>query len=151
VHVIFELNHATLPVYQAGGMGLQIWSSETNLAYMTHPLQGILRYQDEVIKYTMTQKISNGVIKFEVKNGQSTTWGTGTWGKGAFYLQVSTSLSAFPNYSPETSVKFSKVSFAKHRVKKFALKESRTYGPNGVLLTRDTTERIVHELPATTP
>ncbi len=147
VHVIFELNHATLPVYQAGGMGLQIWSSETNLAHMTHPRQGVLQTQDEVIRYTMTQKVSNGVIKFEVKNGQSTTWGTGTWGIGGFSLQVPTSQTAVPNYSPETSVKFSKVSFAKHRVKKFALKEARTYGPNGILLTTDTTERIVHELP----
>jgi hypothetical protein len=151
VHVLFELNHATLPNYQAGGMGLQIWSSETNLAYMTHPIQGVLNHQDEVIRYTMTQKISNGVIKFEVKNGSSTTWGTGTWGKGGFYLQVPTSQTAVPNYSPETSVKFSKIAFAKHRVKKFALKASRTYGPNGALISQDNTERIVHQLTEATP
>ena len=151
VHAIFEINHATLPNYQAGGMGLQIWSSGTNLAQMTHPRKGVLSTQDEVIKFTMSQKISNGVIKFEVKNGSSTTWGTGTWGIGGFYLQVSSAQDALPYYSPEASVKFSKVAFAKHRVKKFAMKESRTYGPNGTLLTRDTTERIVHQLPESTP
>jgi hypothetical protein len=145
VHALFELNHATLPNYQAGGMGLQIWSSETNLAYMQHPLQGALHHQNEVITYTMTQKVSNGVIRFEVKNGNSSTWGN-NWGIGGFYLQVPTSQTAVANYSPETSVKFSKVSFAKHRVKKFALKESRLYGPNGNLISKDSTERIVHQL-----
>jgi len=145
VHAIFEINHSTLPNYQAGGMALQIWSSGTNLAYMVHPQQGTLHHQDEVITYKMTMRVSNGVIKFEIKDGDSTTWGT-NWGIGGFERQVSTSQTALVNYSPLTSVKFSKVAFAKHRVKKFALKESRTYGPNGVLLTRDTTERIVHQL-----
>ena len=145
VHAIFEINHATLPVTQAGGMGLQIWSSETNLSYMTHPLQGVLSTEGEVIRYTMSQRISNGVITFEVKNGSSTTWGN-NWGVGGFYLKASTSQDSLPNYSPEASVKFSKVGFAKHRVKKFALKEVRKYGPNGSLISRDTTERIVHEL-----
>lgn len=151
VHAIFEINHATLPNYQAGGMGLQIWSSGTNLAHMTHPLSGVLSTEDEVIRFTMSQRISNGVIKFEVKNGSGTTWTTGTWGIGGFNLQVSTSQDSLPNYTPEASVKFSKVGFAKHRVKKFALKEVRKYGPNGNLLSTDTTERIVHELSETTP
>jgi hypothetical protein len=144
VHVIFELNHSTLPSYQAGGMGLQIWSSETNLAYMTHTLKDTLYHENEVIKYTMTQRVSNGVITFEVKNGTGLTWPL--FGNGGFSLKVSTSQDSIPNYSPETSVKFSKVGFAKHRVKKFALKESRSYGPNGSLISRDTTERVVHEL-----
>ena len=151
VHAIFELNHATLPDYQAGGMGLQIWSGDTNLAHMVHPRTGVLQTENEVIRYKMTMRISNGVIKFEVKDGQSTTWGTGTWGTGGFYRQVSTSQTALYNYSPATSAKFSKVAFAKHRVQKFALKESRIYGPSGVLLSRDTTERIVHQLPAVVP
>lgn len=148
VHSIFEINHATLPAYQAGGMGLQIWSGDTNLAHMVHPRTGTLQTENEVIRFKMTMRVSNGVIRFEVKDGESTTWGTGTWGTGGFYRQVSTSQTALYNYSPATSVKFSKVAFAKHRVKKFALKESRLYGPSGLLISRDTTERIVHQLPA---
>lgn len=149
VHVIFELNHSTLPTYQAGGLGLQIWSSETNLAYMTHAIKGVLQHENEVIKYTMTQRISNGVITFEVKNGSGTTWPL--FGTGGFALKVSTSQESIPNYSPDTSAKFSKVGFAKHRVQKFSLKESRIYGPNGSLISRDATERVVHELPTITP
>jgi hypothetical protein len=148
VHAIFEVNHATLPSYQAGGMSLQIWSSGSNLDYLVHPLEGTLHHENEVIRYKMTMKVSNGQIRFEIKNGSSTTWGN-NWGIGGFYKTVSTSQTALPNYSPATSAKFSKVAFAKHRVQKFALKASRTYGPNGTLISEDTTERIVHELPAT--
>jgi hypothetical protein len=150
VHALFELNHATLPVYQAGGMSMQIWSSETNLDYWVHPLQGALRIENEVIRYKMTMKVSNGQIRFEVKNGQSSTWGN-NWGIGGFYRIVPTSQTAFTLYSPETSVKFSRVAFAKHRVKKFSLKASRVYGPNGQLISEDNTERVVHELTAETP
>jgi hypothetical protein len=150
VHCVFELNHSTLPTYQAGGMAMQIWSSDTNLDYWVHPLQGVLQHENEVIRYKMTMKVSNGQIRFEIKNGQSTTWGN-NWGIGGFYRNVSTNQTAFSLYSPETSVKFSKVVFAGHRVKKFALKASRKYGPNGNLISEDTTERIVHELPAATP
>ncbi len=145
VHAIFEINHATLPDYQAGGMSLQIWSSDTNLEYMVHPYKGTLYNNNEVITYTMTMRIGDGRIRFEVKDGESTTWG-GNWGIGGFYRTVPTAQSSLPYYSPETSVKFSKVGFAKHRVRKFALKESRTYDAAGNLISRDTTERIVHQL-----
>lgn len=145
VHAILEMNHATLPDYQAGGMSLQIWSSGTNLDYMVHPHKDKLHVQDEVLTYTMTMKISDGTVRFEVKNGTASSWGN--YGIGGFWRTVTTSQSEFTQYSPATSVKFSKVGYAKHRVKKFYMKESRTYDANGNLLSRDTTDRIVHELP----
>lgn len=145
VHSLFELNHATLPNYQAGGMSLQIWSSGSNLHYMVHPKTGTLHHENEIITYKMTMKVSNGVIRFEIKDGDSQTWDT-NWGIGGFWRSVPTAQTSLPLYSPETSVKFSRVGYAAHCVKKFSMKESRTYDAQGQLLTRDTTERIVHEL-----
>lgn len=144
VHAILEMNHATLPDYQAGGMSLQIWSSGTNLHYMVHPHKDKLHVENEVLTYTMTMKIKDGLIRFEVKNGTASSWGA--YGIGGFYRTVTTPQTEFTQYSPETSVKFSRVGYAKHRVKKFFLKESRTYDANGNLISRDTTDRIVHEL-----
>lgn len=146
VHSILEMNHSTLPEYYAGGMSLQIWSSGTNLHYMVHPHKDKLRIENEVLTYTMTMKIVDGNIRFEVKNGTASSWGR--YGIGGFHRTVTYPNSEFTQYSPETSVKFSKVSYAKHRVKKFFMKESRTYDADGQLISTDTTDRIVHELPA---
>jgi hypothetical protein len=150
VHALFELNHSTLPDYQAGGMALQIWSSGSNLHYMVHPKKGTLDCENEVITYKMTMKVTGGVIRFEIKDGDSCTWGT-DWGIGGFWRQVPTAQTSLPLYSPETSAKFSRVGFAKHCVKKFYMKESRTYDALGQLITRDTTERVVHDLSAEPP
>ncbi len=144
VHAMFEMNHATLPDYQAGGMSLQIWSSDVNLDYMVHPKKGTLATEGEVITYKMTMKIEDGNITFEVKDGSSDTWGN--FGIGYFKAIVSTDQTSLPYYSPDTSAANSKIGYAKNRVKKFSLKESRTYNAAGQLLQRDTTERIVHQL-----
>ncbi len=143
VHCIFEMNHSTLPDYTAGGMGLQIWSSDTNLTYMVHPKTGPLRTPDEVITYSMTMTLTGGDIVFEVKNGSSpNTWGV--FGIGYFKTSVSTSQTAFTLYSPDVSVKNSKVGFGENRVKKFVLKQVRYYSQSGLIST-DTTQRVVYE------
>jgi hypothetical protein len=111
---------------------------------MVHPHKGTLHHENEVITYTMTMKITNGLIRFEVKNGTSSSWPA--YGIGGFHRTVTTPQSEFTQYNPENSVKYSKVGFAKHRVKKYFLKESRTYDANGQLLSTDTTDRVVHEL-----
>jgi hypothetical protein len=110
----------------------------------TGPSSGVLSTQDEVITYTMRMRLTGGNIEFEVINGNSTTWGT-FGGQGWLRASVGTDQTGFPLYSPDVSVKNSKVTFARHRVKKFALKEVRYYSNNGTLLGTDTTERIVHQ------
>ncbi len=144
VHAVFELNHATLPDYQAGGMELQVWSSDLNLNYRESPKTGTLHVQNEVIKYTMSMKISGCSIEFEVKDGSSTTWGN-FGSQGYLKVAVPTCQTSLWKYSSATSVANSKVGFAKHRVKKFFLKEVRYYNTNGLVAT-DTTDRVVHEL-----
>ncbi len=145
VHCIFEMNHSTLPDYNSGGMGLQIWSSDTNLTYMVHPKTGPLSTDGEVITYSMTMTLTGGDIVFEVKNGSSDTWGN--FGIGYFKTSVPTSQTAFTLYSPDVSVANSKVGFAKNRVQKFVLKQVRYYSVTGEIeALRDTTERVVHQL-----
>ena len=144
VHALMEINHSTLPDYHAGGMSLQIWSSGTNLHYMDHPHKNKLRFEDETLTFKMTMKIHNGLIRFEVKDGTAQSWGA--YGIGGFHRTVTTPQTEFTLYSPESSAKFSRVGYAKHCVKKLVLKESRQYDAVGNLVSKDETDRVVHEL-----
>lgn len=146
VHAVFELNHSTLPEYNAGGMQLQIWSGDTNLNHRHAYRFGLLSHNNEVIRYTMRMELKNGAIEFEVKDGTSSTWGD--FGRyGWFRTSVATTQTNFVEYSPETSIKNSRVGFARHRVQRFFLKQVRYYSAAGLLAT-DETERVVHDLDA---
>lgn len=144
VHAVFELNHGTLPDYTSGGMQLQCWSEDLNLDYREAPKWGILSTPDEVVTYTMSMKLADGRVQFEVTKGESITWGK-FGGAGWLQLSIPTSQTGFPYYSPETSVRSSRIGFAAHRVRKFYLKEVRYYSQSGLVQT-DCTERVVHEL-----
>ncbi len=146
VHAVFELNHSTLPEYNAGGMQLQIWSGDTNLNYRHAYKFGLLSHNNEVIRYTMAMELKSGSIEFEVKDGSSSTWGN--FGRyGWFKTSVATTQTTLGEYAPETSVKNSRVGFARHRVQRFVLKRVRYYSAAGLLATDDT-ERVVHDLTA---
>jgi len=143
VHAMFELNHRTLPDYTAGGMQLQIWSHQTNLVHRPGPKGSRLNVANEVIRYTMSMKMEGSILEFEVKNGSSSSWGA-FGGEGYLKASISTPQSNLAGYSPTVSVAKSRIGYAGHRVKKFALKEVRYYAADGTLLSKDTTERIVH-------
>ncbi|MBW3542438.1 MAG: hypothetical protein KY476_19405 [Planctomycetes bacterium] len=146
VHMVFELNHCTLPSYTAGGMQIQCWSGEQNLDYKTGPKTEVLATTGEQITFTSSMRISSGYLTFEILNGTSTTWGTFA-NYGWLKTSVPTTQTAFTAYSPSVSVANSRVGFASHRVKKLALKEVRYYSATDTLISTDTTERVVHSLP----
>lgn len=145
VHALFELNHKTQPNYVAGYLQLQCWSGDTLLGYGTSGKTGSLNTAGEVIKYTIGMHLSGGKVNFEIKNGSSTTW-PGFGGQGYLKLAIPTTQTYFPLYSPDVSTANSRVSFASHRVQRFALKQVRYYSANGTLLMTDNTERVVHDL-----
>jgi hypothetical protein len=141
-YAVFELNHATLPEYAPGGMQLQTWNSDWLLSYRNFPSASCLMLDSEVITYTMSMSVNDGLLQFEVINGDSTTWGN-FGGEGYLKANLTSSLSNLSGYSPLTSTKYSQIGFASHQVKKFALKEVRYYSAAG-LVTTDTTERLVN-------
>lgn len=145
VHGLFEINHKTQPDYVPGYIQLQCWSGDTLLGYGTSSKTGLLKTDGEVIKYTFAMYLSNGNVVFDVINGTSTTWGD--FGRQKYMkVAIPTTQLYFPLYSPEVSVANSRVSYAAHRVKKFAQKEVRYYDALGILNSKDTTERVVHQL-----
>ncbi len=143
-HVIFELNHSTFPDFEAGGTQLQKWFHEVNLGYRNFPNNNRLDRIDEVIDFTSRMEIADGDLNFEIRDGTSATWncfgGQGYLKTTFRYLPIA-NLNA---YSPEVSTKNSRIGFASHRVRKLVLKEVRYYSSDG-LITRDETDRVVHE------
>jgi hypothetical protein len=144
VHALFELNHRTLPDFTAGGMGLQLWSGDTNLDQRPTPKTEALHHANETIHFTMCLEIKDGNVEFEVRDGSSTSWGT-FGGQGYLKTSASTTQNHLTLYSPTVSVKNSRVGFAKHRVKRFGILRVRYYSHGNVLESTDETDRMVHK------
>lgn len=148
VHAVFEINHMTKPSYEPGRLQLQCWSGDTLLGYSSSTRTGKLSTAGEVITYTITMALDNssGKVNFFVK-GNAPTW-TNFGSDDHLNLQIGTPQTFFPNYSPDVSIKNSKITYAAHTVQKFAQKKVRYYASGGVLVHEDTTERVVHQLPS---
>ncbi len=95
-------------------------------------------------------KISGGKVTFDVLNGNSTTWGT-FGSPGVLTASLDTPQTGLERYSPEISVRNSRVGYGGHMIKRFYLKEVRYYNSNGTLLLRDTTPRFVVDNTVTAP
>ena len=146
IHVVFELNHITLGEYAPGGMQLQCWHDDYNMAWQNFPEVKPLHVTNETLTYTNTMELKEGKLIFEVTNGQSETWGK-FGGQGYLRFMLWTNTTELTDYSPDVSVKYSKVGYGANRVKKYCLKEVRYYS-NGVLIETDKTERVVHQTPS---
>lgn len=145
VHCVFELNHKTQPNYVPGYIQLQCWSGGTLLGYGTSGKTGLLQTPGEVIRYTTSMQLKDGCVEFVIKNGSSTTWGE-FGSQGYLRCRVATPQLYFPNYSPDFSVANSKITYAAHCVQKVSQKEVRYYNLLGLLVSKDTTERVAHQL-----
>lgn len=144
-HAVLEINHSTLPSYAAGGLELQLWQGDTNLSFNNFPHNGRLHHIGETVHFTNTMEVSGGQLKFEIINGTSSTWDS-FGGQGYLKQTVATSQTDLSSYSPDVSVKYSRIGFASNRVQKFVLCEVRYY--NGDTLVRtDSEDRVlyVHE------
>lgn len=144
LHFVFELNHVTLPRYDAGGMQVQCWYDDFWITYRNCPDYQVLTIPQEQITYTLRMKVDDNYLSFEVLNGQSETWSS-FGGEGYLKYSIQTSIDSLEGYSSSVSASRSKIGYASNRVKKFQLKEVRYYAGE-TLVQRDTTGRILHEL-----
>jgi len=90
----------------------------------------------------MGMSLSGGKLWFEVTNGHSKSWGD-FGDQGYLKTGVDSALSHFDHCSPATSAKFSRIGYAKNRVKKMVLKQVRYYSTDGLVKT-DTQGKTVH-------
>jgi hypothetical protein len=139
--VAFDLNYREYPDFYPGGMQVQVWSGEDLLSTSS---QGSAQMQtdDETVSWTQVMTLSNGLVNYDVSNGQSTTWGS--FGQGSHLsTSFSASLASLIGYSPDVSVANSGVTWQSNRVTSMTLVQVRYYA-NGALIATDSTPRPVN-------
>ncbi len=141
-HGAFELNQQSMPVFESGGVQLQVWEGEVPISDRKYPILAILVQPDETVAWTQCMELDNGVLTFEIISGNSTTWGA-FGGQGYLKAGVNSALADLHGYDPAVSVENSGMGYAANRVQSLVLKRVRRYTSNGAILEDDTV-RVVH-------
>jgi len=141
-HATFVVNEQSLPVYESGGLQLQLWQGEIPLTDRRFPNGAVLSTDGEVIRWTQAVELNDGNLTFEIINGTSTTWGN-FGGQGYLKSSIATDLTDLNAYDPSVSVEHSGVGYAANRVVWLALRRVRAYTDTGEEV-EDTTLRVVH-------
>jgi hypothetical protein len=129
VHFLFVLNHVNAPGFEAGGMHAQYWDGDNLVQEAIAGETGALESSGEVIRWVQRMTIADGVLTFEVVNGESDTWGA--FGGGDLSFSVPTSLTKLNGYLPGLSIGESQVSYAENRVTSLVLTKLRWVKSNG--------------------
>jgi hypothetical protein len=114
-HFLFTLNHAPVPNYHLGGMQVQAWNGDDVVQEKTGSASNSLANANETVRWTQRMSLHDGVLTFQVVDGQSTTWPT-FGADGDLSVSVSTSLYSLNSYRPAVSIGESQVSYAENRV-----------------------------------
>jgi hypothetical protein len=129
-YFVFTLNHHSDPEYIPGGMQVQQWSGEDLVQSKVGPDEGTLHHSNEVVRWVQRTDVSDGVLGFEILNGESTSWGS-FGGQGHLKFGVSTHLTNLNGYRPAVSLGESGVSFAGNRVRSLVLTKLRWFDASG--------------------
>ncbi|MDA1014795.1 MAG: hypothetical protein O3A00_10135 [Planctomycetota bacterium] len=146
LHAVLELNHQSQPAFYGGGLQLQMWTGDRAISFSNSRSVATLGKPSESLTYTLSMSVSESVLKIEVLNGTSQTWGV-FGGESRLKLERATTLKTLAGYSHAVSAKRSSISFGGNRVRKMLLKEVRYYAGNGKLITRRVVDLIVHQTP----
>ena len=138
----FDINYHTQPDYLAGGLQMHVWNPATPIVTCDFPATGVMQTANETVTWTQTMSLADGVLTFQVLNGQSTTWGA--FGGSDESISVNTSVGDLTGYDPNTSLENSGVSFASNLVTSLTLTAVRWYAADGTLINQVTTPQVVH-------
>jgi hypothetical protein len=144
VHALFELNMQTVPTgYIPGGLQLQVWHGEVPLGERTSAQDAVLATPGEVITWTQCMEVHDGVLAFQVTNGNSpATWGNFT-GENGLRASIATSLQSLNGYHTDVTVRNSGAGFADNHVQSLVIKKIRYYLACG-LMFEDNQVKVIH-------
>ncbi len=137
-------NYRELPNFSSGGMQLQSWADDLFL-YSKNFKESEFSTTGETISWTQSLKINNNLLTLQVKDGQSVTWGD--FGGTQMQLSELTWVNNLNNYSPETTLDNSAITYGTNRVVMLRIKAVRYYDASGNLLATDNNSYVVHERP----
>lgn len=113
-HFLFTLNHSSAPDYASGGMQVQSWQGGEFVQEHSASGSATLNHSNETVRWTQRLSIEDGRLTFQVRDGESETWGA--FGGDDLSLEVSTSQSGLNSYRPAVSLSESQVNYAENRV-----------------------------------
>jgi hypothetical protein len=136
-----ELNHASFPDFQEGGLQLQSWQGETmsGVAYSSETRK--LFHDYDRLEYTVAMETDGTTLTFELINGRSRTWGW--FARSGINTQVPLPGATLANYDPTFSVEKTNVNVGAHRVDVLYLRQVRYHYDDGSTTTDDTM-RVIH-------
>lgn len=136
-------NYRELPDFTAGGLQLQAWSGESALVSKSVGSTS-LSNSAETVKWTQVLKANGTSVSFQIKDGQSSTWGS--FGGESMTISTGGVYSNLNGYSAGLSRSNSWISFGRNRVKLLVIKQVRKYGAEG-LISVDSTPKVVFKAP----
>ena len=139
--VALDLNYREFPVYQPGGMQLQVWSG-SNVGATAALVGPMFNTAGETLTWTQRMGLANGTISYQIVNGQSVTWGNFGQGTSPLSVNYNTTATSMAGYNPSLSVANSGVTWESNLVTSMTLLRVRYYA-NGQLISTDTTARQV--------
>lgn len=132
-------NYRELPDFAAGGLQVQGWLDE-DAVDLREIDGGNLSQNAETVTWTQRLETTENIVKLQVVNGHSTTWGS--FGGESTQVGVGAPVPNLNQYSPAVSKSNSGVSYGSNRVSLLVISEVRYYGVDG-LIWRDTQPRVV--------
>jgi len=103
-----------VPDYVPGGVQVQLWDGGTFVqSHSAHNGTALWR-SEEVVTWTQRISLQDSHVAFQVRDGDSQTWGT--FGGDELSLSATTSLSGLNAYRPSVSLSESQVGYAQNRV-----------------------------------
>lgn len=139
VHFLFTLNHSTVPEYTPGGMQVQLWNGGELVQDKIGDDSAALEHSEEVVRWVQRVSLDNNTLSFQVRDGESETWGT--FGGDDLTLSLPTTLASLNGYRPGVSLSESQVGYAENRVASLTLTK----------LVWVTEDGVVHEQNAPIP
>jgi hypothetical protein len=139
-----EINHRSMPYWTPGGLTIHQWSGEWRMQSFDRADRTVMDSAGETVTWTQALYCNSGQITFEVKNGNSSTWGPFGY-SGMFKLHTNWGVNNINSYTPNVSIAQSGVAYAGNRVQSLKIKQIRLTLDDGTVVT-DNTERQVHLL-----
>lgn len=135
----FHLNSSDVPTFSQGGLQLQAWNGNNNVAVYTGSNATVMSTSNELVTWTQYLSNETGSLTFGVKTASSTTWGDFS----GIQITVPNAGTGLSNYDVTYSMQNSGVTFGANRVTSLTLVGYRIYYSDGSQYS-DTTPRVIY-------
>lgn len=140
---LFLLNYQDSPSFVAGGLQLQLWNLDQNVALQSFRDGVQLNTVGETVTWTQFMALSNGTLSFGVSRLRSKTWGNNgasdNWSVSSPYTEISTFTG---NYQTTDTLSESGILFGASAVTSIKLLQVRKYDSAGKHDDETTTKQL---------